>query len=359
MLPRPVPAVEGLPDWIKSMPQTMFSKLKQEEIDTVKRCPPFIDAMSYGYLMPLAIDVEFRRGRLTWDREALGDKSPIDFHENIQVVGSPLFDDDRSLLKFNNYWTIQTPPGYSVLITHPVNRYDLPFLTATGLVDSDRYCDNFVNFPARWHDASFDGVLPKGTPIAQCIPMKREIWAESVRSHGRSSCGTTDLESPMRSTTSPASIANASARDNDMAVHTLPIATKLTVSAPKLLPPVLRFRHTLPAPVLVIVGNPYHRLHRAAVRFLDVRRPGSNCHPTGRAPIRRSYAQQSQDSTRSDGRFSEALFTNHNADMRLEVDSLSLVGRTDIGRGIAHKITAEARSSLKIASSSSTWCPRP
>ena len=179
VLPRPVPAVEGLPDWIKSMPATMFSKLKQAEIDTVKRCPPFIDAMSYGYLMPLAVDIEFRRGRLTWDRETLGGKSPVDFHENIQVTGSPLFDADRALLKFNNYWTIQTPPGYAVLITHPVNRYDLPFLTATGLVDSDRYYENFINFPARWHDAKFNGVLKKGTPVAQCIPIKREVWAES------------------------------------------------------------------------------------------------------------------------------------------------------------------------------------
>jgi hypothetical protein len=180
VLPRPVPAVDGLPGWLKLMPQTVLSGIKREEIDTVKKCPPFIDAMACGYLLPLATDVRVQGGKLSWDREALGGMAPIDFHENIQVMGTPLYDDDRSLLKFNNYWTVETPPGYAVLFTHPVNRYDLPFVTATGLVDSDRYFDNFVNIPARWHDLSFDGVLPRGTPIAQCIPVKREIWEETI-----------------------------------------------------------------------------------------------------------------------------------------------------------------------------------
>ena len=34
-----------------------------------------------------------------------------------------------------------------------------------------------MNFPARWRDPDFNGVLPKGTPVAQCLPVKREIWA--------------------------------------------------------------------------------------------------------------------------------------------------------------------------------------
>jgi hypothetical protein len=81
------------------------------------------------------------------------------------------------LVKFNGFWTIELPPGYSLLVTHPINRADLPFVTLTGLVDADRYGDNFINFPARWRDPNFQGVLPKGTPLAQCLPIKREEWA--------------------------------------------------------------------------------------------------------------------------------------------------------------------------------------
>jgi hypothetical protein len=48
--------------------------------------------------------------------------------------------------------------------------------TLTGLVDCDLYHDNWIHFPAHWHDTNFSGVLPKGTPVAQCMPVKRESW---------------------------------------------------------------------------------------------------------------------------------------------------------------------------------------
>jgi hypothetical protein len=68
------------------------------------------------------------------------------------------------------------PPGYSLLVTHPFNRPDLPFVTLTGLIDADRYRDNFIHFPAHWCDVEFKGVLAKGTPVAQCVPLKRDTW---------------------------------------------------------------------------------------------------------------------------------------------------------------------------------------
>src|SRR4029077_2309009 len=63
-----------------------------------------------------------------------------------------------------------------LLVTHPINRADLPFVSLTGLIDADLYRDNYINFPARWRDPDFRGVLPKGTPVAQCVPIKREAW---------------------------------------------------------------------------------------------------------------------------------------------------------------------------------------
>ncbi len=182
ILPRPIPAVQGLPDWFKAMPQKAVNADTHEEAMTVKKCPPFLDAMTYGFLMPLAADLRVEDGTFSWDRDVPGGaftnypRSPLDFHDNSQVVGTPFFEEDRFIIKFNNFWTIALPPGYSLLITHPHNRDDLPFVTLTGLVDADRYRDNFIHFPARWRDAPFNGVLAKGTPVAQCIPIKREIW---------------------------------------------------------------------------------------------------------------------------------------------------------------------------------------
>ncbi len=182
ILPLPIPAVSGLPDWFKALPQKKFSELAQAETLTVKKCPPFIDAMTYGFLMPLVADLKIENGMFSWNRDVPGDalfeytRSPIDFHDSSQIVGTPFHEPDRYAIKFNNFWTIQVPDGYSLLVTHPVNRDDLPFLTLTGLVDADRYFDNFINFPARWRDPDFSGVLPKGTPVAQVLPIKRDEW---------------------------------------------------------------------------------------------------------------------------------------------------------------------------------------
>ena len=66
------------------------------------------------------------------------------------------------MIKFHNLWSIEAPEGYSLLFTHPVNRFDLPFTTLSGLVDCDRYRDNWIHFPAHWHDLNFNGVLPNG-----------------------------------------------------------------------------------------------------------------------------------------------------------------------------------------------------
>jgi hypothetical protein len=182
ILPRPIPAMLGLPDWFKALPQKAFNPTMGAEAQTVKKCPPFIDAMTYGFLIPLPVDLEVRDGEFTWSFDVPKgfvseySHSPIGFHDGSQVAGTPFFDDDRFIIKFNNFWTIEAPPGYSVLITHPVNRGDLPFTTLTGLVDCDTFHDTPVNFPAHWHDTAFNGVLAKGTPIAQCLPVKRESW---------------------------------------------------------------------------------------------------------------------------------------------------------------------------------------
>ena len=186
LLPPPVPANQGVPDWLKSMPAKAFSAINLRDEETIKRCPPFLDAMTCGFLLPLICDLRVENGEITWDNEippggALDfPRSPISFHDAGQVTGTPLFDSDRFVIKFHNLWTIEAPEGYAVFFTHPVNRFDLPFTTLTGLVDCDTFHDTPLNFPARWHDMKFNGVLSKGTPIAQCPPVKRESWTGRI-----------------------------------------------------------------------------------------------------------------------------------------------------------------------------------
>jgi hypothetical protein len=180
-LPRPVAARGALPDWLRSMPASAFSDLHDQQIRTVKQCPPFVDAMAYGFVMPLPCDVTVRDGKFSWSWELpplsveAHPRSPLSFHVPAQVSGTPFHDASRAVIKFNSFWTIELEPGYSLFATHPVNRSDLPFRLLTGLVDADRFNDVGILFPAVWVDPSFKGVLPAGTPVAQCFPVTREV----------------------------------------------------------------------------------------------------------------------------------------------------------------------------------------
>ena len=182
LIPRPLPAFLGLPDWYKALPQKSRNTTLGAETETLKKCPPFIDAMTYGFLIPLAMDLRVQDGEFSWSFDppkgyvSEYPNSPISFHDPSQVTATPFSEPDRFIIKFNNFWIIEAPPGYSLLFTHPINRPELPFTTLTGLVDCDTFNHSPVHFPARWRDMSFNGVLPKGTPVAQCVPVRRESW---------------------------------------------------------------------------------------------------------------------------------------------------------------------------------------
>ncbi len=179
-LERPAPARSTLPDWLRTMPASAFSHVHDTEVRTVKQCPPFVDAMSHGFVIPLPCDVAVSDGCLSWDWDLAPlsveahPRSPLSFHVPAQVTGTPFYHPDRAVVKFNSFWTVELEEGWSLFATHPVNRDDLPFRTLTGLVDADRFSDVGILFPAVWVDPGFEGVLPRGTPVAQCFPVPRE-----------------------------------------------------------------------------------------------------------------------------------------------------------------------------------------
>jgi hypothetical protein len=179
-LPRPVAARAALPEWLRVMPALAFSELHGQDIRTVKQCPPFVDAMAHGFLITLPCDIKVRDGRFSWDWDLpplsvdAHPRSPLSFHVPAQVTGTPFHDASRAVIKFNSFWTIELEIGYSLFATHPINRADLPFRLLTGMVDSDRFSDVGILFPAVWTDPRYEGVLPAGTPVAQCFPIARE-----------------------------------------------------------------------------------------------------------------------------------------------------------------------------------------
>ncbi|MCA1335199.1 hypothetical protein [Pseudooceanicola marinus] len=187
LLPKPVAAKRALPDWVRAMPsEAPSAALDGAMVRTVKHCPPFLDALSLGIMIPLACDLHFKDGAVSWDwdfpplPDTLISRAPIGMHVPEQATGAPWPLAVNSVLKFMNFWTLEAPPGWSLLFTHPMNREELPFRTLSGVVDCDSFHDGYVHFPALWTTREFTGVLPAGTPVAQVIPVPAEAPALEV-----------------------------------------------------------------------------------------------------------------------------------------------------------------------------------
>lgn len=181
ILPRPVPAAQALPDWVRSMPGKAVSEtLGGVEVRTVKQCPPFVDALTLGVMIPLATDVTVAGGEMSWDwdppvlDDAAITRAPVGLHVPEQAAGVPYHPGDHMVIKFINFWTLQVPKGWSLLFMHPMNRPDLPFLTLSGVVDCDLFADGYVHFPALLAP-DFSGVIPRGTPVAQVVPVQKGV----------------------------------------------------------------------------------------------------------------------------------------------------------------------------------------
>ncbi|WP_121065909.1 hypothetical protein [Chachezhania antarctica] len=187
ILPPPVPAAKTLPDWLREMPsEAPADLLDGEAVRTLKHCPPILDAMGAGVLVPLATDLTVENGEISWDwdppvlPETLISRAPIGMHVPEQAKGAPFGLTDGMVVKFLNFWTFEVPEGYSLLFTHPLNRPDLPFRTLAGLVDCDGFRDGYVHFPALWPDPDWQGVLPAGTPVAQVVAVPREAQGLTI-----------------------------------------------------------------------------------------------------------------------------------------------------------------------------------
>jgi|688.fasta_scaffold212519_2 hypothetical protein len=190
---KPQPAKNCIPDWYKEQ-SSYLNKTKNFETDTrteatIKKCIPFFDFMTSGYIMFTSIDIlissdEENNVFYSWPHSftnKLGTTkigAPVEFHSKSQVSNYSKLNKDSVIPKFINPWTIQTPKGYSVLIITPGQR-DLPFEIIPAIVDTDKY--NWeINFPFYIKTPGWKGIIEAGTPIAQIIPFKRDAWKMDI-----------------------------------------------------------------------------------------------------------------------------------------------------------------------------------
>ena len=176
-----LPASSMIPKWYKNIPKS-FNKNQENLIgrwsSTIKQCYPFLDALTTGYMITLPCDVEIKK--INNETYAFW-SAPVQSQQIMEKDILPRFEGlpvpegfSEEIWRVVGHHTVKTPKGYSILITHPFNRFDLPFMALSGIVDSDEFIAGAaVNLKLK---KDFVGIIEKGTPIAQIFPFLRVNW---------------------------------------------------------------------------------------------------------------------------------------------------------------------------------------
>jgi hypothetical protein len=177
----PQPATKFIPKEYKNVVNYLEKDLRNP---TVKKCMPFLDAMSSGYIIPFyqdnLISVDYEKQQ--WDVHTT-------FYQTKSLHSSNQLPENyqngiKPIAKFSNKWIIKTQPGYSCLFVHPMNTTKKDFEIISGIVDTDTFNDTIL-FPYyfRRHDegkGKTQVMLKVGTPMVQVIPFKREKWKSKI-----------------------------------------------------------------------------------------------------------------------------------------------------------------------------------
>lgn len=176
----PKPAKKYIPNWYKNAENFIGGNPRINPSDgvtgapTVKHCIPFLDSLTSGYIVELWQDIQIVRNdngaEIHWGTYP----DVVELRDERFLQGMPHPEGCSNTYAWKFPFALQTPPGYSVLITHPLNRHDLPFITTSGIADGDNGLVD-GNAPFFLKD-TFEGIIPMGTPIAQIIPFKRDNW---------------------------------------------------------------------------------------------------------------------------------------------------------------------------------------
>ena len=166
-IPAPYPASQHIPEWFRTMAADFALG------GTLKRCPPYLTAMTAGYIIPAPADL---RLVINANRElsAYGQVNYIGTHYPQQYAGSPFA--AYTVVKFENPWIIVTPPEFVCLVTGPVNRFELPFQPLAGIIETGSYYKEVQLPMACLMQPGQTYEVHAGDPMIQVIPLRRDEW---------------------------------------------------------------------------------------------------------------------------------------------------------------------------------------
>jgi hypothetical protein len=181
VLPKIEPIKNIIPDFYKnSEPIPNYKKIKELPLrPNFKYCNTFLDSFTTGYYIPLVADIAVKQTDngpiISWSDPQLQIVSERNRADN-PTLPTPIGCSSNHFV-WQTQHVFEIPKGYSALLTHPLNRHDLPFVTLSGIVD------DFVLHKGAipvYFSSTFEGLIPKGTPILQIILFKTENWKSEI-----------------------------------------------------------------------------------------------------------------------------------------------------------------------------------
>lgn len=174
VVPEPVPAYEEFPEWYENTPGVLEDEyVEMPDTTSVKRCMPFLEGMAMGWVLKLPGNLLFENPsadegiQIRWDMEF--DMVDMSFQSDVMNVTYP---DEVVMLKLTTPWMVSAREGWSLMVRPLPNRVNTPFKCTTGVLNADSF-RGYLSGIVRWVDMDFTGVIEKGTPICQLIPIKR------------------------------------------------------------------------------------------------------------------------------------------------------------------------------------------
>ena len=169
-----VPAKTVIPQWYKD-DKRLPSETKTFSDKHLKHCVPFLDALVTGYsiVTPYDLTVVIKEDgpHIEWGSRSVEPASTRSKYSALTLPTPTGYNNIHFIWMIKG--AIEIPKGYSALFTHPVNQYDLPFLTLSGVIDDILLPDGSIPFFLK---EGFKGLIPKGTPVLQIFLFKRENW---------------------------------------------------------------------------------------------------------------------------------------------------------------------------------------
>lgn len=177
-----VPRSKNIPKWYKDA-ESWTGGDDKPHIENyssnrgVKLCVPFLDSLRSGYDIPLWTDIQVEDDghggkKISWMH--VPDPVYLRDPNNNKTIPTPTGHVSDAPMTWVLPFYIKTPPGYSCIISHPINRFDLPFTTYTGIVDTDTTL--YPGFAPFYLKSDFTGIIKRGTPIMTVFPFKRDNW---------------------------------------------------------------------------------------------------------------------------------------------------------------------------------------